>query len=206
MLTLYGHANRNAANVLKIRAALAETGVEYSYVAIDLANGKQHEPSFKAINPHGKVPVLVDGDFALPESDAILWYVAETFPKAQLLPNDIQGRARVLQWCDFASASLYVASYEIYIHTSWAEPQNRSLFILDRSRASLERAMKVLEERVEGRAFVATDSFSIADYAVVSVLHMLHTREQVSAGAYPNVKAYFDTIAKRAAWQKAIAD
>ena len=118
MLTVYGHATRTAANILKLRAVLAEAGADYQYKALDLANGEQHAPWYKAINPHGKVPVLLDEDFALPESDAILWYLAEKFPQLGLLPSDPKGRARVLQWCDFASASLYVASYEIHIHTT----------------------------------------------------------------------------------------
>ncbi len=65
-------------------------------------------------NPHGKVPVLVDDDFALPESDAILWYLAEKYPAAALLPGDLRERARVRQWCDFACTSLYSSSYELY--------------------------------------------------------------------------------------------
>jgi len=83
------------------------------------------------------VPALVDGDFALAESDAILWYVAEKHPSVGLLPQDPQGRARVLQWCDFASTCLYVASSEIFVHTSFAEPANRSAFVLQRARAAL---------------------------------------------------------------------
>ena len=64
MIKLYGHASRTAANVLSTRAALAEAGVEYGYVALDLSKGDQRQPEFLAINPHGKVPALVDGDFS----------------------------------------------------------------------------------------------------------------------------------------------
>ena len=204
MLTLYGHSSHTAANILKIRAALAEAKVESAFVAVDLAGGKQHEPSFKAINPHAKVPVLVDGDFVLPESDAILWYIAESYPEANLLPHDPQGRARVLQWCDFASTSLYVASYEIYLHTSWGDAANHSAFVAERGRASLVRAMDVLEQRLAGRQFVATDAFTIADYGVAAVLHMLVTREHIKLADYPNTAAYVERIASRPAWQKAM--
>ena len=67
--------------------------------------------------------MLVDGDFVLAESDAILWYIGERFPDARLLPaggaGDLaatQARARVLQWCDFASTGLYQTYVDIYIH------------------------------------------------------------------------------------------
>jgi len=204
MLTLYGHAGHTAANILKIRAALAEAGADYRYKVLDLAKGEQQSAEYLAINPHGKVPTLVDGAFALPESDAILWYVAEKFPQASMLPGDVQGRARVLQWCEFASSSLYTASYEIHIHTTSAEPANRSAFVLERARVALSRALGVLEKRLVGREYVAVDTFSIADFAVAAVVHMLRTRGQLDAAACPNVAAHAERIAARPAWQKAL--
>ena len=161
MLTLYGHANRTAANVLKIRAALAEAGLDYRYVALDLSKGDQHKSEYLAINPHGKVPVLVDDDFALPESDAILWYLAEKCPAAALLPTDVRERARVRQWCDFACSSLYVSSYELYLHTQYGDPANHSAWVAERAKAALARAVGVLENRLAGRQFVATNTLTI---------------------------------------------
>jgi glutathione S-transferase len=206
MLTLYAHGNRSAANTLKIRAALAEAGAGYSYKVVDLAKGEQRNADFLAINPHGKVPALVDGDFALAESDAILWYVAEKLPKAGLLPEGAEGRARVLQWCDFASTSLYPASYDIHIHTAWAEPPNRSAWVAERAQTALERALRVLDKRLTGRSFVAADSLTIADYAIASVIHTIKSREQADLARYPNVTAHYERIASRPAWAKALSE
>ncbi len=206
MITLYGHGSRSAANILKIRAALAEGGVDYGYVVVDLAKGEQHKPDFVAINPHGKVPVLVDDGFALPESDAILWYVAEKYPSAKLLPAELQHRARVLQWCNFASTSLYSQSYDLYTHTTGAELANRSAFVAQRARGALDRALAVLEKRLSDREFVATDALTIADLAIAAVVHMLRTRSQIDSPAYPRVTAHHERVAQRPAWRKALAD
>jgi glutathione S-transferase len=206
MLTLHAHANRSAANTLKIRLALAEAGADYRFVAVDLANGQQKTPEFLALNPHGKVPVLVDDDFALPESDAILWYVAEKFPKAGLLPSDAQGRARTLQWCDFASTGLYAASYDIHVHTSYGDPANHSAWVAERGRTSLARALAVLDKRLDGRESVATDALTIADFAVAAVVNAVRTRSQADLAAYPNVAAHFARISARPSWAKATAD
>src|ERR1041384_4427471 len=106
-MKLFGATNRKSFNTLKLRFALAEAGAEYQFVPVDLSKGEQKTAEFLAMNPHGKIPVLLDGDFALPESDAILWYVAEKYPAARLVPTAAEGpkvaqaRARVLQWCDF---------------------------------------------------------------------------------------------------------
>src|SRR5688572_12194738 len=112
-LKLYGPVNRLSPNTLKLRVALAELDAVYEYHPVDLAKGEQHAPEFLAINPHGKVPVLVEDDFILPESDAILFYVAERFAEhrrePRLLATGARERARTLQWCDFASTTLYPA-------------------------------------------------------------------------------------------------
>jgi glutathione S-transferase len=206
MLKLHGHANRTAANVLKIRAALYEVGAGFEYKIVDLAHGEQKTPEYLAINPHGKVPVLTDGDFVLPESDAILWYVAEKYPKAGLLPTDAQGRARTLEWCDFASSGLYVWSYEHHIHTTHAEPANRSVWVAEKSRAALDRALGVLEQRLEVRQYVATDSLTIADFGLTAVINMIRTRSQIEVVKYPKIGAYFERMVARPAWVKALGE
>jgi glutathione S-transferase len=206
MPKLYGHARRTAANILKIRAALSEAGADYEYVVVDLAHGEQKTPEYLALNPHGKVPVLVDDDFVLPESDAILWYLAERYPNARLLPADARGRARVLEWCDFASSGLYVWSYEHFTHTSQAEPANRSAWVAGRARAALDRALDVLEKRLTGREFVASESLSIADFAVSAVVLMLETRSQLELAAYPHIGAHYRRITARPAWIQAAGD
>src|SRR3982751_2005302 len=96
MIKLYGAVNTKSFNTLKLRFALAEIGVPYEFIPIDLAKGEARTADFMRINPHGKVPVLVDGDFALPESDAILWYLGEAYPDAKLLPR-FDGSAGVTQ-------------------------------------------------------------------------------------------------------------
>ena len=76
-MKLYGSSNNKSFNTLKLRVALAEIGAPYEFVPINLEKDEQKDPEFVRINPHGKVPVLVDGDLVLPESDAILWYLGE---------------------------------------------------------------------------------------------------------------------------------
>src|SRR5262247_1258230 len=84
---LFGSSNNKSFNTLKIRFALAEIGAPYEFKPVDLGKGESRAADFIRINPHGKVPVLVDGDFALPESDAVLWYLGEKYPDAGLLPR-----------------------------------------------------------------------------------------------------------------------
>src|SRR4029079_13576793 len=106
----------------KICVAFGELRISYEYIPVDLDKNEQKTREFLALNPHGKIPVLVDGDFVLPESNAILWYLAETHPDSNLVPwNDAnprtrQDRARIAQFIDFAQTTLYGAYADWWNH------------------------------------------------------------------------------------------
>src|SRR5262245_17248747 len=130
-MKLYGNVNNKSFNTLKIRFALAEIGAPYEFAPVDLAKGESRKPEFLRINAHGKVPVLVDGDFALPESDAILWYLGEKYPDAKLLPrldgagDALQARAQILRFLDIASTSIYPAYSEWWTASNSDDPAKR---------------------------------------------------------------------------------
>lgn len=205
MLKLHGHVNRLSINVLKVRVALAEAGAAYEYVPVDLAAGQQRTPAFLAMNPHGKVPVLVDGDFVLPESDAILWYVAESFPGAGLLGPTTRDRARALEWCDFASTGLYADYYQLYAHTVSNPPERRLLPVAETSRARLQRGLAALEVVLGQRHWLA-GGYSIADIANGVVLRGIRERLPETYGALsgPHTEAWLQRLLDRSAWQSAL--
>jgi glutathione S-transferase len=206
MIKLYGPSNRTAANTLKIRAALAAAGVDYEYVVVDLAGGEQRKPEYIALNPHGKVPLLVEDGFALPESDAILFYVGERFPKAMLVPTDVQQRAQVLRWLDFASTGIYPSSYDLFAHTSsksMIAAENRSAFVADRARTALDRALAVLESHLAANDWMVGGRLTVADYAIAAVVHMVKAREQFAPASCSHIEAYSAKVGSTPAWKKA---
>ncbi len=202
MLKLYGHVNRLAANTMKLRATLAELGVPYEYVPVDLAGGEQRHPNFLALNPHGKVPVLVDGGFALAESDAILWYLAEKFPAAGLLPGEIRDRAVVHQWCDFASHSLYTPAYQHFLFANGPDATRHVPWFAAQLRAAIDRALGVLESTFATHEYVA-GGLSIADFGVTSALELMRQRTPYDAAKFPHVAAYQKRFTERPAWVEA---
>ena len=206
-LKLYGPANRLSPNTLKLRVALAELDAVYEYHPVDLAKGEQHAPEFLAINPHGKVPVLVEDDFILPESDAILFYVAERFaehhPEPRLLATGARERARTLQWCDFASTTLYPAYYDVYLHTQAAAPERRLAAVAEGGQQRFDRAMVVLDRALADRPYLV-DTFSIADIAGAAVMRTARERVPYAADAHPAIEAWYARITGRPAWKTAL--
>src|ERR1700680_1478517 len=90
--------------------ALEEVGTEYEPRVVKLAENQQRQPDYLAINPRGRVPVLVLADgTVLTECAAILLYLARKFPKAKLWPDDPLAQARCIEWLSWLASSVHVA-------------------------------------------------------------------------------------------------
>jgi glutathione S-transferase len=209
---LYGSTNKKSFNTLKIRAALAEVGAVYEFVPVDLDKGENKTPAFLAINPHGKVPVLTDGDFALPESNAILWYVAETHPASELVPRHdgsravLQARARIAQWIDFAQTTLYGAYADWWNH-ALGEPAKRIPSVAESSLARLHRGLGIMETALADRAHIATPAFSLADLSNASMVFALQRRlPDDPLAKFDHVRAWYERVRERPSFARALAD
>src|SRR5438477_12498114 len=121
-MKLYGFAPTRSARVLW---TLRELEVEFELVDVDVPGGEHRRPEFLALNPAGKLPVLVDGDFVLTESVAIVLYLAEKYPQKGLLPSGLRERAEVYRWLLFSATELEQPLWRITRHTSLYPPEKR---------------------------------------------------------------------------------
>jgi glutathione S-transferase len=201
-LKLYGHVNRLSPNTLKLRVALAEADAIFEYIPVDLGQGEQLQPGFLALNPHGKIPVLVEDDFVLPESDAILFYLGERFPEAKLIGGTPRDRARTLQWCNFTANSLYPAYYDVYFHTQAGPAERRVESLAESGRRRFERAIAVLDQVLADGSYLAGE-FSIADIAAAAVLRAATERVPVDLAVHPVIEAWYQRVTGRKAWKTA---
>ena len=156
-------------NCYKVRLALEQLKQPFEWVEVDMMAGGTHTPGFLAMNPNAKVPVLEIGPSKyLPESDAILFYLAEGTP---LLPADRFARAQVLQWMFFEQYSHepYVAVARFILKFL---PQNHPRIAeLPRLRERGHQALAVMDQHLSGRKFFVADSYSIADIALYAYTH-----------------------------------
>lgn len=151
-------------NGYKVSVALEELGLDYDTVIVDLIAGEQKAPSFVALNPNAKIPVLIDravGDLAIFESGAILLWLAEK--TGRLLPTDPIERSRAIQWLMFQMGGLGPMMGQANVfHRYFPE---RIEAVIDRYQREGKRLLTVLDRRLSDSAFLAGADFSIADIA-----------------------------------------
>jgi glutathione S-transferase len=156
-------------NCYKVRLLLAHLGVDYERRELDVIDRSDRQQLLGALNPALRVPTLVleDGR-ALPESNAIIFYLAEG---TEYLPEDHFDRAQVLQWLFFDQYSHepYIARAR-FLLTIWPEP------VSERYIESLQReghvALAAMEEHLTQRSFLVAERYSIADIALYAYTHV----------------------------------
>ena len=136
-------------------------GVPYQTVRMDLAGTKA--PEYLALNANGTVPLLIDGDFILDQNAAILCYVAELHPHAQLLGDgSARSRAEVMRWLSFLNSDLHPAFKPIFTPARFHPDPEVAEALGATARGNVRKYLMHLEARLEGREWL-TDARSIAD-------------------------------------------
>lgn len=161
MVRLY--YSERSGNCRKVHLALLEVGADYQLVQVDLGARDQKKPEFLALNPNGKVPTLVDGDFVLWESNAILWYLAEKYPAKQLVPEDHLLHAKLQQMLFWQACELGPAVGKL-VHAAQREPGGSAT--VTGLRDDVTRLLGILGGIVSGQTGVVGGELTIADLAL----------------------------------------
>jgi len=189
MITIHGM--RASGNCYKLQLLLAQLGQAYRWNEMDLFNGATRTPEFLAKNPNGKVPLLeLEDGRCLPESNAILCYLAEGTP---LLPSDSWQRAQVLQWLFYEQYSHepYVAVARFIAKFLPADHPRRAE--LPRLQERAHQALAVMDRELATRDFMVPFGYSIADIALYAYTHDAPAGG-VSLDAFPNLRAWLARV------------
>ena len=141
-------------NGIKVSIALEELELAYTVRKIDLGAGEQKQDWFLKINPNGRIPAIIDhdnGDFHVFESGAILVYLAEKTGK--LMGTDEKNRSVVMQWLMFQMGGLGPMMGQANVFYRYAE--EKIPFAIGRYQREVRRLLEVLNERLNGRDFLA---------------------------------------------------
>lgn len=204
MIRFYFHPTPNPA---KVALFLEEAGLDYEVIPVDTRKGQQHEAAFRAINPNGKVPAIVDTDgpggkpVAVFDSTAILLYLAEKTGKFLGRPQD---RPELLSWLLFIASGLGPFSGQA-VHFQHAAPAGLD-YAVNRYRREAQRHYQVLNDHLAGREFIAGEQYTIADMSawgwIDRAARVLKTDEAPLA-PYPGLSRWFQSIDARPAVARA---
>jgi glutathione S-transferase len=205
MITLYGFGRifregHGETKDLWAQWALEETGLPYRVHALDHTGGELDDDAFRRISPFRQAPVIDDEGFVVAESAAIALYLAEKAGK--LIPSDAAGRARVVQWCFAAVATLGTTLVcmdviEIFDGAHAARTLHTEVLQL------AGRWLGDIQRRLEGREWIACADFTVADIMMAGVLRGIRKTELMDP--FPQVRAYYERCLSRPAWQRTLA-
>jgi glutathione S-transferase len=198
------YLNPLSPNVRRVRLTAAVLGLELEEKKLDFAKGEHKNPEYLALNPNGAVPTLVDGDFVLTESRAIMQYLASKKPESGLLPRDEAGRADVTRW-QFWDA----AHFAPQMGTLGFEKVFKGMMGLGEPDVgkvqdalnNVRRFAAVLNKRLEGKNYIVGSSLTVADLTIASSL-MYGKQVEFPFAEFPNVQAWFSRITELDAWKK----
>jgi glutathione S-transferase len=204
-MKLYQHPS--STNARRARLTAAVLGIPLDEVLVDLGKGEHKRPEYLALNPNGAVPTLVDGDFVLTESRAIMQYLASKRPDSGLFPEDESARFQVIRW-QFWDATHFSPA----VGTVFFEKILKRVFGLgdpDAGRiaeglANHRRFMGVLDGHLSNRTYVVGEALTLADLTLATSL-MYEKALELPVAEFANVRDWFARVTEKDAadaWAK----
>lgn len=180
---------------IRARWTLQELEVDFEAVTVNLMQGDGQSPEFLAVNPAGKIPVLVDGDFVLTESVAIVLYLAEKYPQKRLLPSYAKLRAQLNRWMLFIVTELEQPLWRIARHTFLYPEEQRLPADIEIARGEFRRMAQVIEAHMRGREFLVGGQVSVGDFVLAYTLDW--GNEEQLLGECPALLDYMERMYQR---------
>ncbi len=191
-MKLYGTPPTRALRVLWL---LRELEIDCEIVTVNLGKGEHLGPAFLALNPAGRLPVLMDGDLVLTESSAIPLYLAEKFPDKGFIPDSLADRAQMYRWIFFLVTEIEQPLWRIALHTQiYPEHERRAEEVALAARDG-KKMIDVLERHMQGREFLAGDRLSVADFNAAYTLDWANEAKMLADA--PRLRAYLKTMYAR---------
>jgi len=205
MITLYGFARvtsfaHGRTRDLRVLWALEEMQLPYAVHGLDHPDGELNTETFRAISPFEQIPAIDDDGDRVSESGAILIHLARKYGK--LIPTDARGQDQVIRWC-FAALNTVELPMTFLDVLKIAEKSDAPVAQLREFTLKLAHTrLTSLARWMKGRAYVATDEFTVADILMAHVLSEIDDPDLYEP--YPHLREYRERCKSRPAWQKAV--
>ncbi len=190
MIQLYDHPI--SGNCYKVRLALSQLGIKYEKINVDIFKAEQSRPEFVALNPNKKIPVFIDEDFVLWESNAILLYLGRKFAPNPLFSEDPRVFGEISQWLFFGKTTIDPSLARARFTTRFVPKENQNEKELLALREAGRPVLHILDGHLKKNDFLAA-SYSIADIGCYVYVHIAEEGE-VSLSPFPSVRDWCERI------------
>lgn len=183
--------------------ALCEADAKFEPIRLDFSNKQQTKSDYLAINPKGRVPALVTDNGIITETAAVLTYIAETLPAANLLPADPFKRAKVNEIISYLASTVHVNHAHKMRGHRWANLQSSWDDMTAKVAQNMLDCFGLIENALNEGPWIIGDQYTIAD-AHLYIVESWLPNDGVSHDKLPNVAAHFDRMNKRPAVKRAL--
>ncbi len=188
MIKLYGH--EISGNSYKVRLMLSLLNLEYEWIKVDLMQGEHKTPEYLAMNPFGQVPLLVDGDIQLADSQAILVYLARQYGGDQWLPLEALPLARVVLWLSTAAGEVRQGPEQARLYHLFGAGTKINI---ERATQKAELILTQLDQHLSNHDWLELGRSTIADVSVFPYVSLAEDGK-ISLDTYPHVLEWIDRV------------
>jgi glutathione S-transferase len=207
-LTIWGRAN--SVNVQKVLWCLRELDLAYDRINAGMQFGVNTEAPYLAMNPNGRVPTLVDGDFVLWESNSVMRYLCMAYGQdsgngSPIYPEAPKVRASVDRWLDWTLSTLQPVDRPVFWALVRTAPEKRDMVAIQKDVDAEAVVWRVVEAQLATRRFIEGDQFTIADIALGAYARRWLGVEGVTKPKLPNLERWFAQLESRPGFVQFIA-
>lgn len=200
MLQVWGR--RSAFNVQKVMWLIGELNLAHQHIPAGGSFGVKDTPAFLAMNPHGRIPLIKDGDTMVWESHAILRYLAAVYGKPWLWSEDPAARSQVDRWMDWAQCSLQTAFIDgVFWGKYRTPPAQQDKPAVEKNIQRCTQHFRLLDRHLSDRDFLAGDQFSLADIPAATNLYRYFEMD-LERPSVPHVEAWYRRLQERPAYRE----
>lgn len=199
MLKVWGR--RNSFNVQKVMWLIGELGLAHEHIDAGGPFGGLDTPEFRAMNPHGRVPVIDDGGVIVWESHAILRYLAARYGAGRFWIEDPATRSQADQWIEWSQTALQPDFLNGVFWAFYRTPEaQRNLPVIERNVAQCARLFRLLDKHLAAKAYLCGDEITLADVPAGTTLYRYFELE-IERPDVPNVEAWYRRLCERPAYR-----
>jgi len=199
MLKIIGRST--SSNVQKVLWICGEIGISFDREDLGGPFGGNDKPEYRALNPNGKVPTIIDDEFILWESNSCTRYLAAKYAAGTLYPDSLLVRADAERWMDWQIATVSPTLVPVFWGMVRTAPEERDLKAIEAARKKLSANIAIMDSQLSNSTYLAGNTFTVGDIPLGITAYRWFNME-INREPYTNVQRWYDLLCDRPAFQE----